>query len=133
MNKTCVELKEAIIKAHQTETSVSEAEQLSAKCLAASMALADDIRAVDLKARMRKIGLRNIRSQAYLDELAKHEKKPTEAYIDAAINLNVDIAPLEMELADKEVELNNLKHYYEVFKEAHQYFRAIMKAGFGGG
>ena len=132
MNKLCEDLKAAIKKGHETDTSVSEAELLACKALDACLALADEIQSIDLKTRMRKAGVRTIRAQAYMDEIAKHDKKPAEGYLDAAIALQSAVQAAEQDLAEHEVELNRLKTYADVFAESHQYFRAIMKAGFGG-
>lgn len=124
------ELKEHIYTAYKTETTVTEAESLAAKSLAASLELADTLSSVELDVRMRKSGLEGLRSAFYLAEVKKYDKKPTESFIEATINSTDEIVAAERALAKAEVECTRLRSYAGVFREAHQYFRSIMKAGF---
>jgi pyruvate/2-oxoglutarate dehydrogenase complex dihydrolipoamide dehydrogenase (E3) component len=132
MNKTSnfESLKKVIERAYQEGVTVQEAEKYAAQTLLARMEIAENLRALDLDARMKKHGVKAVRGQAYLEEVGKHEKKPTESMLEASVNLNELVKAEETEYAVAEVNSDYAHALLDIFKDAHLYFRSIMKGTF---
>lgn len=126
----CEELKLAIESAYNEGISIPEAEKLAARTLTARLELSDEIKSAALDARMKKHGAKAVRAAVYMEELAKHEKKPAEAYMEHAVNLSEVVAAEETAFAEAEAELQCLDAYLRIFADAHIYFRAVMKGTF---
>lgn len=126
----CEELKNDIKKAYESSVSLDEAEKLAAKFLFAQLELASALQSADLDARMRKVGLKAIRSVVYIKEASSSEKKPTEAAIDAKINMNELVQGEQNAFDQAEVIRETLQNNFNVFKEAHVFFRGISRGRF---
>lgn len=123
-------LVEKVKNAYEGGISIPEAESLAGEFLAAMFHITDELKITDLDSRMRKNGYKAARAAIYMDEVTKGEKKPTEAYIQSAIDLN-PIVQTQMEALDKaEVERDRLQNYYNIFREAHIFFRGMAKGRF---
>jgi hypothetical protein len=132
LQKLCDELTLDIQKAYEEQVSMSEAERLAAKFLGAQLTVANALQVADLDARMRKSGLKAIKSQVRVDETKKHEKKPTEGALEDAVNLSSEVRDEQDDFDKAETNVNLLKNYYDTFMAGHVFFRGIAKGNFNG-
>lgn len=123
-------LREVVEKAYDEGTTLEEAERLAARFLGAQMQIAEELANLDLDTRMKKNGLKAKRSQTYMLEATKGEKKPSEGFLENHVNMDLGVqnAANEYETADARKE--NLLLYFGIFKDAHIYFRGIAKGRF---
>lgn len=125
------ELKQIIDKAYEEGVDLQEAEKLAALTLSVRMDVTDAIKTADLDARMKKHGAKAIRAKEYLDEIAKHDKKPTESQLDAIVSLSKLVEAAEYQFYEADVYVNQLESYLGIFADAHIYFRGISKGSYG--
>lgn len=126
----CAELEIAIQTAYAEGVSLDEAEKLAAKFLYAQLQVSAELKKADLDAKMRKSGVKAIRAAVYISEVNKADKKPTEAYLSSYIETNEDVVTEQGALDVAEVEKAELERYYDVFANAHIYFRGVSKGRF---
>ncbi len=125
-------LVEKIKKSYEQGVTAEEAERLAGEFLYASVKLGEELRKVDLDARMKKSGLKAIKAAVYLEAVSGSDKKPTEAMLTAIIDTH-DLVQKEQDGLDKaEVERDEIKNLMSVFHEGHVHFRGIAKGTFGG-
>jgi hypothetical protein len=129
--KTVKELEVIIHRAYAEGVTMQEAERLAARTLTVRLEISEQLKVADLDARMKKHGVKAVRAAAYLEEVAKHEKKPAEGMLDHVVNMQNSVAKEERIFAESEVERDLYQNYLEIFKDAHLYFRSIMKGTFG--
>lgn len=128
MNKEQLEELESDIKrAYEEGVTVDDAEKLAAKFLHAQMTLNQVLRDADLDARMRKTGVKAIRAAVYLAEVQKSDKKPSDTLLEQIVNTDVTVRGEQESLDSAEVDRSTLQNYYNIFHEAHIYFRTIAK------
>lgn len=128
----CDELQSIFQTSYEEGTTLEQAERLAARFNDALMDVSKELARVDLDSRTRKQGVKAIRATLYLDAASKGDKKPTEAMLNAILDSN-DIIAGEQERLDKaEVETAELKRYYDIFTNAHIYYRGVAKGNFGG-
>lgn len=123
----CDELHSIVISAYETGVTMDEAEKNAALCLGVQMEIATAIAPYNLDTKMRKSGLKAIKSRAYMQELSKHDKKPAEAFLDHAVAGDISVQNEETAFAKAEARKEELQSYLDVFKEAHIYFRGVAK------
>lgn len=122
---------EAKIQAAYTEgTTINEAEKLAGEFLFAMMQVSSELKDADLNARMRKTGVKAVKAALYLSEVQKSEKKPTEAMLAAMVDANAVVQDEQNGYDKAEVDSADLERYYNIFREAHIYFRGIAKGKF---
>lgn len=126
----CEELTNEIKSAYESSVTVEEAEKLAGKFLYAQIQVSEELKTADLDSRMRKAGLKSLRSAIYMDVCAKAEKKPTEAGIDALINTDTLAMDAQKSFDNAESDKEGLERYYNIFREAHIFFRGIAKGRF---
>lgn len=132
MSKTYDELKEAIKKATDEGVSIPDAERLAAKTLTARIELSEEIKTQAIDAKMKRLGVKAVQAETYKKATEGVEKKPTEAALIHTINLNPEVIQEEINHAEAEAELEYKQSLLEIFKDAHLYFRSIMKGSFEG-
>lgn len=128
----CKELENHIIGAYEEGCTVEEAEKLAAKFLHGQMLVSTALRQSDLDSRMRKSGLKAVRAAVYTGICDKAEKKPTVDALEHMLNMNELVSNEQDALDASEVDRDELKRYYDMFQNAHIYFRGIAKGAFGG-
>lgn len=128
----CQELEDIIKITYESGVMLEEAEKLAARFLYAQMKVSEQLKNADLDARMKKSGVKALRANAYLNEVQGKEKKPTEAQIAATIDTNELVATEQRLFDTAEVERDELQRYYDIFQNAHVYYRNIAKGNFGG-
>lgn len=128
----CKELESEIEKAYTTGVTLEQAERYAAQFLGAQMKVSAELTKSDLDARMRKSGVKAVRAAVYLDTVGGAEKKPTEAQIAAIIDTNRVVSEEQDGFDRAEVLKAELERYYDIFLNAHIYFRGVAKGSFGG-
>lgn len=123
----CEEL-EAIIQNTYTEgVTLDEAERLSGNFLHAMLQVNSQLSKADLDARTRKSGVKAVRAAVYLGIVQGSEKKPTEAQIAAMIDTDSLVTSEQSALDSAEVLKAELERFYDIFNQAHIYYRQMSK------
>lgn len=130
MQNKYAELEADIVRAYTEAVTIDDAEKLAAKFLHAQMQITQELKVVGLDARMKKAGLKAVQAAVYLSETQGKEKKPTEATLQHLINTNEDVSGEQDRLDTAEVSRDFLERYYDIFANAHIYFRGIAKGKF---
>lgn len=128
----CKQLEDKIKNSYEQGTSMEEAEKLAAEFLYAQMVVSGELKKVSLDARMKKSGNKAIRAAVYLNTVSGVDKKPTEAAISSIIETDEQVSMQQNLLDTAEVEAAELERYYNIFINAHIYYRGIAKGSFGG-
>lgn len=123
-------LRAIVERAHAEGTTLDEAEKLAARFLAAQMQVAEELASLDLEARVKKNGLKAIKSAAYMAEATKGEKKPSEGFLENVVNLDKTVAVAQDTFDRADARKESLLLYMGIFKDAHIYFRGIAKGRF---
>lgn len=130
MNSFIKELEAEIEKSYSEGVTLEEAERLAGKFLVAQLQVSRELQKADLDSRMRKTGVKAIRSAVYLNIVKNAEKKPTESQIEATINVD-DIVSKEQESFDiAESSKAELERIFDVLINAHIFFRSLSKGRF---
>ncbi len=124
------ELQADVLSAYEQGVSLPEAEKLAAKFLHAQMQASDLLMEFDLSSRMKKNGYKTLRAKSYLDIVQGAEKKPTEAQIDAQISTTPEVNQAQDAYERAEIDAEGLQRYFDIFRDAHIYFRGIAKGKF---
>lgn len=124
------QLENKIKDTYEQGVTLEEAEKLAAEFLYAQMVVSTELRKEDLNARMNKSGNKAIRAAAYLNIVSEAEKKPTEAQIAAIIETDEPVKLQQSQLDESEVKVAELERYYNIFQNAHIYYRGIAKGKF---
>lgn len=124
----CEELEKVIQDAYMAGITLDEAERLAGNFLHATLQVNSELTKADLDARTRKSGLKTIRAACYLEIIQKSEgKKPTEAQIAAMIDTNEVVVKEQVGLDEADVLKAELERFYDIFNQAHIYFRQMSK------
>ena len=123
-------LENKIKSSYEIGVTMEEAEKLAAEFLHAQLLVSNELKVVDLDARMQKSGFKAVTATVYLEIIAKSDKKPTESNIEAVINTTKLVQDSRDQLDTAEVNRDSLQNYLSIFKEAHVYFRGIAKGRF---
>ena len=129
---TYTDLIEEILKAGDEGVTVQHAERVAAKALFVMNAISEDLAKADKDTRMRKQGVKAIRSAVRQEEIKKHDKKPTEGALEDVVNLDNLVQSEETGFNDAEIQTEKLTREFNISKEAHLYFRSIAKGTFNG-
>lgn len=129
--KLCEELSKDIKAAYESNVTPLEAERFAAKFLHAQLTLSGELHIVDLDCRMKKSGLKATKASVYMSaatgEGQKDFKKPSDPFLQNVVDLS-ELTEAAQKLHDHaENDRDALVNYLSVFKEAHIYFRALMK------
>jgi hypothetical protein len=126
------ELKADVLRIYEESITIPEAERLAAKFLYAQMEISDEIKTKDLDARMRKAGVETTESQVLLDEIAKHDKKPSDSILTAIVATSSIVNEAKDSMFRAQTETEALKRLYEMLKDAHIFCRGIAKGNYDG-
>lgn len=123
----CESLEQQIINAYSESITLEEAEKLAGQFLHAQMKVSVELKKASLDARMRKSGVKAIRAAIYLEICSKADKKPTETAIESMINTTKEVNQEQEAFDIAEVESEELERYYNIFQQAHVYFRQMSR------
>lgn len=130
--KTYQDLVSEIEKASDEGLTTEHAERVAATALFVMNSLSEVLTSADKNARMRKQGLKAIKSAVRQEEIKRHDKKPTESQLDDVVNLDKLVQGEEASYDDAEIERDELERQYSIARESHLYFRSVSKGTFGG-
>lgn len=128
----CIELEAEIKNAYEQSITTGEAEKLAAKFLHAMLITADRLREVDLNVRMRKTGVKAVKAGVYMQAATAGDKKPSDVLLQNLVELDASVSELQVEFDTAESEHDHLQNKYNIFKEAHIFFRGVSKGNFNG-
>jgi hypothetical protein len=129
--KYCDELGKDIAASYEGGTTLDQAEKLAANFLSAQLLVVGKMHAADMDARMRKVGVKAIRSAVYMDAATTGDKKPSDVFIEAKVNLDALVQTEQKSFDEAEAYKDALYNYYNVFREAHIYYRGISRGSAG--
>lgn len=128
----CGALEAKIVSSYESGVSMEDAEKLAGEFLVAQIRVSAKLKEADLSSRMRKSGLKAVRAAVYLEGAKSGEKKPSDALLQAQVDTN-ELVSGEQDAYDRaEVELAELERYYNIFGNAHIFYRGVAKGNFGG-
>jgi len=128
--KLCEELAGVIEKSYEEAVTIPEAEKLAARFLHGQMLVATELAVSDLDARMKKSGTKRIRAAVYLEEVGNHDKKPSDSFLEAKVNVSELVEMEQKSLDQAEADRDLLQNYLSVLREGHIFFRGIAKGRF---
>jgi hypothetical protein len=128
----CKQLEVKIQNSYENGVTLEEAEKLAGEFLYAQMQVSEELKKADLDSRLRKTGVKSIRAAIYLDIVQKNDKRPTEANITAMIDSDQIVVGEQEAFDSAEVTRDELERYYDIFLNAHIYYRGVAKGNFNG-
>lgn len=126
----CQDLTKKIRDSYESGVTLDEAEKLAGEFLYAQIQVSVELKKADLSSRMRKSGLRAIRAAIYMEAATKDPKKPSDVMLEQMVNLNDIVQGEQTGFDEAESELDELERYYNIFREAHIFFRGVSKGKF---
>lgn len=121
----------ALIEATSEEgCTLEQAERTAAMSLGIMNSLSEQLKHQDKDRRMRKRGLKAIKSAVRMAEVKKYDKKPTESQLQDVVDTDELVMKEEQAFDDSEVDTEELERQYGIAKESHLYFRGISKGRF---
>ena len=130
MNDYLEALADKIKNTYESGVTMDEAEKLAAEFLHAQIKVAEKLADIDLTARMRKSGYKAVAAAIYMEAATKQEKKPSDTLLENTVLLNKVVQRERDELDAAEAQRDSLQNYFNIFKEAHIYYRGIAKGRF---
>lgn len=133
MNKfeeLCKRLEAKIEYAYSQGVTLEDAEKLAGEFLHAQFKVSSELKNADLDSRMRKAGLKAIRAAIYMEAATKTDKKPSDVLLSATVDMNELVSGEQKAFDEAEADHDNLERYYNIFREAHIYFRGVAKGKF---
>ncbi len=126
------DLEDIIVSSYESGVTLVDAEKLAARFLAAQIQVSQVLTTVDLDARMAKTGVKAVKAAVYLSEVQKSEKKPSDVLLGAIVDSSELVTSEQNRMDDSEAKRDELERYYNIFREAHIYYRGISKGRFDG-
>lgn len=123
----CDKLEAKIVNSYEQGVSLEDAERLAGEFLHGQLIVSNELKRADLDSRMRKSGVKAVKAALYLELCSKAEKKPTESALDHMLAVNEIVSREQDELDRAESERDDLERYYNVFREAHIFFRGVSR------
>lgn len=130
--KLCKQLESKIVAAYEEGVTLEVAERLAGEFLFAQLQVSAQLKTASLDSRMRKSGVKAVRAAIYLESAkpGADGKKPTEAALTALLDSNELVNGEQTAFDEAEVAAEELERYYNIFQNAHIYFRGIAKGKF---
>jgi hypothetical protein len=125
----CAQLETKIINSYEQGVTLEEAERLAGEFLGAQLRVSAELKNKDLDSRTRKSGLKAVKATVYM-ACNKAETKLTEAGKAAVIDTDEDVIGLQDALDLAEVDKAELERYYDIFLNAHIFYRGVSKGRF---
>lgn len=121
------ELTDIIKNTYESSVTMEEAERLAARFLHAQMLVSEALRSTHLDSRMKKNGVKAIRGAVYMENATKTDKKPSDMMLQAMVDRDDIVLGEQQRYDEAEVEKEYLQNNYDIFKDAHIYYRGIAK------
>lgn len=124
------ELTKEIEASYEESVTIDQAEKLASRFLGAQLLIASALKNADLDARMRKAGLKGVKSSVYLEAATSGDKKPSDTFLQNLIDADGSVQLGQKDLDTSEVYAEELRNILGIFREAHIHFRGIAKGRF---
>jgi hypothetical protein len=124
------QLEQKIIKSYTEGTTLDEAERLAAEFLSAQIAVSEELKKSSLKARLLKNSSKAVRASILYEAATTPEKKPSDSILQALVDKNSDVQATQTSFDEAEEDANELDRMYNIFRDAHVYYRGIARAKF---
>ncbi len=125
-------LEDKIVSSYEEDVTAEQAEKLAGEFLYGQLKVSQALKDADLDSRMKKSGLKAVKASAYMEAASKGDKRPTEAAIAAMVDINKLVSEEQDRFDTSEVERDELERYYNIFINAHIFYRSVAKGAFGG-
>lgn len=126
----CNDLEKQIQESYESGVTMDDAEKLAAKFLYAQLQVSAELKKADLDSRMRKSGLKAVRAAIYMEGATKDPKKPSDVMLGSMVDMNELVIGEQEGFDTAEVNRDELERYYNIFSNAHIYYRGIAKGKF---
>lgn len=130
LQSLCEELTKEIQSSYEESVTIEQAEKLAAKFLHAQLLISDSLSKKDLDSRMKKSGVKAIKAAVYHSEATRGDKKPSDTFLQSLVDMSEEVAAAQDSFDKAEVEKDALQNYFNIFKEAHIFYRGISKGRF---
>ncbi len=129
-NSLCSQLEAKILVAYEEGTTLEQAERLAAEFLYAQLQVSSELSKLDLSSKMRKTGVKAVKAAIYMDAATKDPKKPSDVMLQAIVDMNEVVQSEQNEFDKAEVSRAELERIYDVFLNAHIFFRGVARGNF---
>lgn len=126
----CKQLEDKIQSSYEAGVTMEEAEKLAGEFLRAQLAVSFELTKADLDSRMRKSGVKAVRAALYINAKSDTSVKHTEGSITALLDSNEIVSGEQTAFDEAEVNKNELDRLYDIFVNAHIFYRGVAKGGF---
>jgi hypothetical protein len=123
-------LEQKIINSYVEGVTITQAEGLAGEFLEAQIKVSEELKQLDLNARLIKDSVKETRAKVFLAEATKTDKKPSDSMLQAYVDSNEKVLLDQTTLADAEASRDELYRMFSIFQNAHLHFRAIAKGKF---
>jgi hypothetical protein len=121
------QLQKRVSEVYENGTTVSQSEEITHELADAEFKLVTMITPLDLDARMRRHGVKQIRAAVYLDIIKNSEKKPTEAQIAAMVDSDSLVSDAQKGYDGAEAALAEAERLLDAVHNSQVVFRTLMK------
>lgn len=125
----CASLEAKITASYESGVTVEEAERLAGEFLHAQIRTSQELKVQDLGCRMRKSGVKAIKAAVYMEAATKTDKKPSDVMLNAIVDINELVQGEQRAFDEAEAAKDDLERFYNIFREAHIFFRGVSKGG----
>lgn len=123
-------LEKKIINSYTEGVTLAEAEMLAGEFLEAQIRASEELKQLDLNARLVKDHVKEIRAKIFITEATKTDKKPSDNMLTAYVDSDPSVRDVQGTLAVAESDKDELYRMFSIFQNAHLHFRAIAKGKF---
>ena len=123
-------LEQKIIKSYTEGVTLDDAEKLAGEFLEAQIKTSEEIKKLDLNARLIKATLKESKAKLFVTEATKGDKKPSDTLLNALVDSDGTINEVQQAFDEAEVERDEIFRMFSIFQNAHLHYRAISKGKF---
>lgn len=123
-------LEQKIINSYTEGVTLDEAEKLAGEFLGAQIACSEELKQLDLNARLLKSLVKQSRAEVFVREATTPEKKPSDTLLTALVDKDDKVCAEQGAFDQAEVDRDEIQRMFSIFQNAHLHFRAISKGRF---
>lgn len=123
-------LEQKIIQSYQEGVTPMTGETLAAEFLEAQIKVSEEVKIAALNARLNKSVLKEARAKLLYAEATKGDKKPSDSILQAIVDSDKRVLGIQNLFDESEEDANELERMYNIFREAHIFYRGISKGRF---
>jgi len=123
-------LEQKIINSYVEGVTTQQAENLAGEFLEAQIKASEELKQLDLNARLLKSLVKQTRAEVFVREATTPEKKPSDTLLTALVDKDLKVSAEQGAFDEAEVDRDELYRMFSIFQNAHLHFRAIAKGKF---